>query len=571
MIEIEISNSHDSEIVWLSDFSDLTNSEEIFKYNYERLLDFDANLNDGYSKYSIAKWFPERKELVLKRDIFGSIPLFFCWGCNKKIYVSDSLTDFQNKVFFDINICRILTYLENDDNFLKELGHQTFFENIYQVPPGCAVIIDNDSVVVRYSEYRYLELKKGNLLNSLTKVLDERLPRNEKVAVHVSGGIDSTGIACVLESKNPMSTNFMYCGTDCGFDSTSEYKYQNAFEVRYGKKIELFSSESCLIELTKKYVSVACQPPLLFNTIALFEETLNALESRGVLTLVTGFGGDQVLDHGFDYIKTLISKRKIQEIRSIVGFLTVKEILSNNYKNWAALSFKEKYNLTLQHFVFPIRGIYSGNLKLIDFINSGGNFFFFIKSSVRAVVNKVLKVNPLRSNWVIKKDIARFNVEFPKHDIHHKVRNMATSNMNETFLNLERIFGVKIIRPYLDSRIYAASIAYTLEERFGMGVGRKHFRTELNSILPDVIRNRILKTSFNEYFVSEISNFLQQVGEIPSDHQIWEFLRKKEFRKHKEIITNKDIFYLDKVVSAHYLHKVLNIKLWLDFVLSLKK
>lgn len=143
--------------------------------------------------------------------------------------------------------------------------------------------------------------------------------------------------------------------------------------------------------------------------------------------------------------------------------------------------------------------------------------------------------------------------------------------MNETFYNLSKLYNIQFLFPFLNTRVYAASNAYSQRDKFGDGRGREHLRIELKGVLPELVRKRIGKASFDEYFVHEIESYVKQMGEIDEEHLIWKFVNKRGFYERiNELINNKKS-YFSKKYAAHFVHRVLNIKVWLDFLTNINQ
>lgn len=569
MITVNFDTFKEEGRTWVAKNSQANIETVVHNLNVESFKFFDESLEFAYSNFSVAKVYENEKLIIAKRDIFGSIPLFFSWKKNHSCIISEELSSLLEKESCKVNKERVTLYLKNEDMDALKKSHITFFEDIYQVPPGSVVTITNNNIQIEFTLYNSVT-KKGKLLNELRKSVINLTHNKEKVAFQVSGGLDSTSLASIQANLKNKSRDTHYCITKTPFKSTSERLYQKSFIKKYRQKIKSYTTEANIKNLTEKYCSIAFQPPLLFNTISLFEDTLKSLKEKQINYLVSGHGGDQILGHGFEHIQTLKKNRAHKKINTFVSRLSQVGLLKNNYENWASYGAKKKFNLTLQAFVYPINSVWKKGI-ILQYISAGGNIFYIFTSAVNLIINKWFKKE--RTAILFHSETKNYpDIILSERSINHAdIQKASFSNMNETFFNLGKLYDVKFLFPFLDTKVYAASCAYSQQEKFGEGRGRDHLRIELKGVLPELVRKRIGKASFDEYFVNEIKSYMKQIGEIEENHLIWEFVDRKRFTKVVNKLMHENISYFNKKNAAHNTHRILNIKVWLDFINKFKE
>ncbi|MFC3813292.1 asparagine synthase-related protein [Lacihabitans lacunae] len=569
MIKVYFDNFEEEEKTWVANNSQDNIATVINDLDIKSFKLFDQSLEHGYSSFSAAKVYNREKLIMAKRDIFGSVPLFISWKKNHSCAISENLSSLLEQQSFTINKERISLYLNNDDLDLLSKSHITFFEDIYQVPSGSVVTITYNKLHIEFIQYKSAT-QKGNLLKEMCKSVINLTHDKEKVAFQVSGGLDSTSLAAIQASIKHKNVDTHYCVTKTPFKSTSERLFQKSFTKKYKQKISSYSTNANIKNLTEEYCKIAISPPFLFNTITLFEDTLKSLKEKKINYLVSGHGGDQVLGHGFEYIQNLKKNRAYNKIFSFVSLLSKMDLLKNNFENWTSYSVKKKFNLTLQAFVYPVNSVLKKDI-IFQYIYAGGNLFYIFTSGVNLILKRWFKNV---KTPVIQTSESKRNPDIilsEKNKNRADIQKATFSNINETFFNLAKLYDVNFLFPFLDTKVYAASCAYTLQEKFGDGRGRNHLRIELKAVLPELVRKRIGKASFDEYFVNEIESYMIQLGEIEENHLIWEFVDKKRFYIVAKLLMNKNKTYFHKKNAAHVIHRILNIKVWLDFINKLKE
>ncbi|MBF0543919.1 MAG: hypothetical protein HQM08_05790 [Candidatus Riflebacteria bacterium] len=157
-----------------------------------------------YGNFALAFWNSGRQRLFLACDFLGSKPIFY--------HVSQSVFVFATelKLIFSLpfvpttlNEIKIAKYLCNDGS---GAAGTTFYEAIRTLPGGHTLILQGEHL--KQSPYWTAELQRTPLLNSdegyastlrelITKAVTCQLRGGKTIAVHLSGGLDSSSIACI--------------------------------------------------------------------------------------------------------------------------------------------------------------------------------------------------------------------------------------------------------------------------------------------------------------------------------------------------------------------------------------
>jgi asparagine synthase (glutamine-hydrolysing) len=566
MISINFQFLPSNDIVWISEMSSKGKLDKLAVCNVSDFIEFDLLLNDNICNYSAVKYFAQEKVIIAKRDFFGTIPLFFKWEKGGFCFLSDSLSELLYSGDIEVNEERINYYLNSDDLDELQKTHLTFFENIYQVPAGCIARINANGVEI--SSLNYVRTVDTKTLTDVIKAnLGEALINCNKVSYNVSGGIDSTGLASIHEFYLSSVIEATFCALVPSFESCKEKEFQRSFEERFNREIEYFEINTSIKEITESYVHYSLHPPLLYSLVSVFDSILNGLNAKDVDKLIMGHGGDNVLGHGYECITDLLKEKNYDDIKKFVEKVSKGNILKSKYKDWDSFSASKKFSISLLYFVFPSM---KENVKyfpdfLWNYLKIGGSMDVFFSSVFRLIGNK-FKLRPrlFKVRSVVKThDLFKINYQPTRYS---NIQNWVTSSTLEVFHHLSRLCKKDFVFPYFSTELLATSLTYTDKEKFGEGLGRAHFRAELKGIMPEKVRNRIGKTSFDELFVSEIQNYIRQVGHIPDNHRLWKYVHSETYQKIVGFLLSDDIQYHEKVRNAHLIHRTLNLKVWLDCI-----
>ena len=544
----------------------------IKKLSAEGFMKFDQDLSDGFDHFIAGKIDLIESRILLKRDAFGSIPCFFLLDASGICYVDSSIESLlKYKENLQIDKAFVALFLANDfsDNYRE---YSTFYKDIYQVPAGCVASISASSVSFIKTPYHNSDEGEGrDILAQVSQSIKEKIiDEADKLAIHISGGLDSSSLAAISIKDHGLENSF-FCTISDQFSKVNERIYRDAFAQYHQIAIHEFSDGRQLKEVAEAYIHKNAQPPLSFNSIALQHHLLLHLRSEGIHTLMTGYGGDGVIDHGYDYLREMLSNGDMIGLREVVKTLTEENLMIEKYKNWERFSFEMKYGLTALHLLFQFDLAKPKELNHMNlYIELGGNIQAYVYYFSQLLKQKLFGTNYKRAtiDHAIR-DRKAFDTTQKNRKLRH-VQTATLSEINESLFGLQKLYGVKMIAPFLDVKVLNESLKYTHKEKFGNGIGRAHFREVLNGYLPDFVRLRYGKSIFDHLFVQTIAQYIEDMQGINEEHLLWEFVNKKEYDK---IVFNFARYAMDtrqKSKAAFYIHRVLNLKLWLDYFQKLR-
>jgi asparagine synthase (glutamine-hydrolysing) len=184
---------------------------------------------EGLSKriegdYAFAIWDGKQEKIFLLRDRVGVKPLYFTFLNDEILFASEIKALLRHPgLKRDISPVAMNHYL----SFLTTPAPMTMFENIYKIPSGYYIEIDNKG---RFKSHRYWDItststidlkehyrrieKEGEdylikgIRDHLTKSVEKRMMSDVPMGVFLSGGVDSSANVALMNqfSSNPVKT-----------------------------------------------------------------------------------------------------------------------------------------------------------------------------------------------------------------------------------------------------------------------------------------------------------------------------------------------------------------------------
>lgn len=267
--------------------------EEAFAKGYQKWGIDCANYING--DFAVVIFDRNKNEVHLFRDHIGARPLTYWFKNNQLIFASHEFGLAQSKL--------VKTTLSEEKliiNFfqLSRNYSQTTFENIYKLIPGHSLSFSLNGIQ-QTKYWKPEQLKKNKTLSFDQAVVQLRqllleATRNRvesgKTGVHVSGGLDSTGVAAILadiiEDKSQL----------IGYSWTPE-KIDAEFEgIDEKALIETFATEKKILinylQLEENELSKDLILPE-FERMSIEHPTMKIAGKDQVTTIFSGWGGDE--------------------------------------------------------------------------------------------------------------------------------------------------------------------------------------------------------------------------------------------------------------------------------------
>ena len=216
----------------------------------------------------------------------------------------------------------------------KEFHNETMFEGIKrQSQAVCFNKVPESKLSFLEAQQAFAELLKTAVAKCLSK--------QKKVAVELSGGLDSSCLAYL--TRKQLQEKKIYAFThkipdSCFYESTYD---ESPWSIKVTKELDLkqifLNSEENLHKLIEESSEILGQfSEVLFPILNL--PTLKIAKELGINTILSGFGGDEVVSgSGNLYLKELKDKKKyldwVYEKSRKISFKKFKELLTVNIKN----------------------------------------------------------------------------------------------------------------------------------------------------------------------------------------------------------------------------------------------
>jgi asparagine synthase (glutamine-hydrolysing) len=150
--------------------------------------------------WAIALWDGRQRRLFCSRDRFGVKPFYYRWDGQRLAFASEPKA-FHAGGAAEPNLLAVRDFLEQD---YVDHTEETFFAGVRKLPPAHSLVLDARGVrVERYWSLEPQEATAGDAVEQVRElVLDSvrlRLRSDVPIGTCLSGGIDSSAIACVVD------------------------------------------------------------------------------------------------------------------------------------------------------------------------------------------------------------------------------------------------------------------------------------------------------------------------------------------------------------------------------------
>lgn len=259
-------------------------------------------------QWAFAIWDESKKKLFLSRDRVGVRPLFYTQTRESFLFASEvkALLAHPN-VACELDV----DALDQVFTFWVTLPPRTAFKNIWQVPPGHSMVVENGNIRIwQYWKLGYVpecpptplreKQLTEDLLNLLLDATRIRLRSDVPVGAYLSGGLDSTVITALThllvgDRLRTFSVRF----EDAEFDESAYQREASAF---------LHTNHS---DLPCSYRDIATifpdviwhtEQPILRTAPAPLLLLSRLVRQNGFKVVLTGEGADEVFG-GYDILK----------------------------------------------------------------------------------------------------------------------------------------------------------------------------------------------------------------------------------------------------------------------------
>ena len=307
--------------------------EEAFAKAYRKWGPVCANhINGDFAVVVIDK---QKREVLLFRDHIGTRPLVYWQSGTQLIFASHE---------FGLAKSGLITTSLSERKFIdsyfrfNKLYSETCFQGIYKVVPGHYVFCVANSRHCKSKIFWF----PGKIQKDKTLTFDKAAARlrelivaatlnrieQGKTGLHVSGGIDSCGIASIVADHTPDKKSLT------GYSWSPETFEEEVEGVNEKEFIDVFMAEK---KVNVKYLNIEKDEPIKnsilpeFVTMHIEHPVMQMAEKDNIENLFSGWGGDEfvslslrgTVNHLFFHFKwkTLLKYVKIRGVRATISQL----------------------------------------------------------------------------------------------------------------------------------------------------------------------------------------------------------------------------------------------------------
>ncbi len=443
------------------------------------IFGLEKTLNKVDGMFAFCLWDREEKKFFLIRDRFGEKPLFYFLNKNNFIFGSEIkvITEFFNPSKVEV---------DNDSfNYFFSLGYipapKTIYKNLYKVLPSEILTIKDFKVQKRqkYWKKNALSNNKSSSITSVEKAIEKSVEKmmvaDVEVGCFLSGGIDSSLVASIMQKKSERKIKTFSVG----------FKEKEFDESTYAKKIANYLSTDHheLILSIDEMLNRISEIPKIYDepfgdSSCLPTLVLSEFASKHVKVALSGDGGDEVF-LGYNRYKFAKNFESLIFSKSYYR----KKILYNLINFFPPFF----YDLISKPFskAFGLQAFSHKMQKIMNIIDSKDYSDFYCRLNL--VDNRFL--NFLESN------LDRFENEIAKKDFVEVIQyfDLEYYLPNDILVKVDRASmksSLEVRSPFLDHKLYEQVSKITVEEKMKKNSLKCILKNNLKNYLPEKLFNR---------------------------------------------------------------------------------
>ncbi|HJU89313.1 MAG TPA: lasso peptide isopeptide bond-forming cyclase [Gemmatimonadaceae bacterium] len=273
--------------------------------------------------FAFALWDPSRQRLVAARDHFGVKPLYYA-SARGFVALASEMKGLLSlpEVPVDIDDSRVVDFLEG----ILDDTAATFYRAIRRVPAAHVLVVERGTVTVtRYwSLDPHVVVEHGDEDEWIERVRDTfaeavrcRLPLDEPVGSMLSGGLDSSSIACVardlLVARSPTATLHTFSAVFPGIDQSDEQQFIDAvLDTGHMTPHRIDATSLAPLASLDAVLDYQDEPRLAAN-LYVSQALFGAARDARVPVILDGIDGDTVISHGIRRLAELARERRWSE------------------------------------------------------------------------------------------------------------------------------------------------------------------------------------------------------------------------------------------------------------------
>ncbi|GAB2768551.1 hypothetical protein GCM10027275_08940 [Rhabdobacter roseus] len=536
----------------------------------------------------------ERKTKILRviRDRFGFIPLYYQHVPGVSFAFANrmaALPDFK-KSRSAIDRHKVRQYLTLPASY-QSPEDRTFYQNVKAALPAHLLRVQDGKLTTKpYWNPRpdlyqslirdddYMELFREYFVQSVGTCVAE----HTRVGTHLSGGLDSSSVACVAHRYTDQLSTFYVNpalpSTDETFfvksvvDQIHSRHYETPPRANVYESIYLIST---LFDRPEHFIT-----PSSFHLAA-----AEKIHEAGCEVVLTGHDGDSVVDNGNSLIQTYRRTQDWPRLKWALGAFASHRDLSYLRPGWLEMPPAEKQRRYTDYYLSNELWQLLKQKNIQAWLSTalsarrelGYSYTTFLAFAAERLWDKTqastidtLLTDDLRNgpgtldDRLTGDDLytaihADFLTQF------RAITNRGYVDATEQMYHMGRHYGHRYAHPFFDEKLVELSLAIPEKLKFGDGAGRDTIRRALQGTLPEAVRRRGFKTSFSEYGLVTFRQLYQHTQDLfTNNHPLWEWVDKKKFDHMKEVLLNDKVPLYHKSKYNTLANKALYLGVWLQ-------
>jgi asparagine synthase (glutamine-hydrolysing) len=467
----------------------------------------EAGLERLNGMFSFAIWDAQENRLFAARDRLGIKPFYYFWNGHHLLFASEIKAILQHPVLKPaVDHDALQDYM----NLQYCMGDKTLFKGIKRLEPGCSMVWQDANLTLK----RYWNLAfpsdgfddETKAVNAVQETFADavrlRLRSDVPLGSHLSGGLDSSAIACQAV-KAGVEELQVFCG---GFKE--DPRYDETFYARHvadsigAQYHEIFPQAADLADSFEDMIYYLDEP--VAGAAVLPQYYLSRLARNHVKVVLGGQGADEVFGGYARYLLAYMEgcmRQAVYGQQTMTGSTTLASLSPN-------LSYLRGYEPLMQSFLGD------------ELFSDPAQRYYRILQATRysPEMDEILprEVNGGYSTW------ASFESQFNQPQSNALMDRMAYMDIKDhlqSLLHLEdrtsMAVGLESRLPFLDHRLVEIGLAIPADKRFAHGKPKHILRQAVAGLVPRKVLKRRDKMGFPvpifEWFKGELKPFVQEI------------------------------------------------------------
>lgn len=444
--------------------------------------------------FAFAVYDGRQPQLCLVRDPFGVRPLHYSLTREGIAFASDVATLLRlpgvNTAADERAIVDYLGGFPEDES-------RSAFRGIQRVPPGTILIASRGRVasLTYWSPGTIAATRPASdaeaaeaVRFALREAVAARLPEGQQVGVLLSGGLDSSAVACLAADELARRSQHLHTlsATFRRSDAHDERGFQRAVGERTGAHavtVSVATANAWSIDEALGWY----REPMPVGGQWLVEPLVRAASTDGIAELLTGVDGDRVVSHGQGRLAELARQSRWTELASELTRVDRGPLAA--LRQFAALAAVSRLPAPIVQRFDELRGValrgYAPALRLVrpDVLRR-----FRVRERLRETYARPWSAH--------------------EHHVRALLRADRTADL-AVFHGLERAYGIGFAHPFFHRPLVELCVGLPSRLKLHRGVSRLVLRNAMLGVLPEVVRGRRDKAHFDDPFAAWATRVLE--------------------------------------------------------------